>query len=175
MDWVLFALAFQQKRNAMPQPALTFITGATGFVGAAVARCLLEKGHRLRALTRAGNDRRNIAGLDIEIVEGDLGRARKLSRGAKGCRGAVSCRGRLPDLGARSRRHASYQCRRHACADDRRAGCRGKAHRLHELGRDARHSADRHAGRTKIRRSASAIWSALTSDRNSSPSRKCSA
>ena len=55
----------------MTQP-ITFLTGATGFVGAAVARLLLDKGHTLRVLSRTNNDRRNIEGLDVEIVEGDL-------------------------------------------------------------------------------------------------------
>ena len=50
----------------------TFITGATGFVGSAVARLLLGKGHQLRVLCRANNDRRNLDGLDVELVEGDL-------------------------------------------------------------------------------------------------------
>jgi dihydroflavonol-4-reductase len=52
---------------------LTFITGATGFVGAAVARILIAEGHKLRALVRRGNDRRNLRGLDVELCEGDLG------------------------------------------------------------------------------------------------------
>ncbi len=64
---------------------LTFITGATGFVGAAVARLLLSKGHRLRVLTRPNNDRRNLDGLDIEIVEGDLGHADSYRKGLEGC------------------------------------------------------------------------------------------
>lgn len=59
----------------MTERPLTFITGATGFVGAAVARVLIDKGHRLRVLTRPNNSRRNLEGLtDIEIVEGDLGK-----------------------------------------------------------------------------------------------------
>jgi dihydroflavonol-4-reductase len=49
-----------------------FLTGGTGFVGANLARALLERGWRVRALARAGSDRRNLAGLELEIVGGDL-------------------------------------------------------------------------------------------------------
>ncbi len=48
------------------------VTGATGFVGSAVARGLLARGERVRVLARAGSDRRNLEGLDVEVVEGDL-------------------------------------------------------------------------------------------------------
>jgi len=65
---------------------LTFITGATGFVGAAVARLLLDKGHRLRVLSRPNNDRRNLEGLkDFEIVEGDLTKPETYREALKGC------------------------------------------------------------------------------------------
>jgi dihydroflavonol-4-reductase len=48
------------------------VTGATGFIGSAVARQLLARGEAVRVIARAGGDRRNLAGLPIEIVEGDL-------------------------------------------------------------------------------------------------------
>lgn len=48
------------------------VTGATGFVGSAVARSLLARGETVRVLARAGGDRRNLEGLTIDIVEGDL-------------------------------------------------------------------------------------------------------
>ncbi len=48
------------------------VTGGTGFVGAAVVRALLAEGRAVRALVRPGSDRRNLDGLDIETVEGDL-------------------------------------------------------------------------------------------------------
>ena len=50
----------------------TLVTGATGFVGSAVVRQLFRRGEAVRVLARAGGDRRNLIGLDVEIVEGDL-------------------------------------------------------------------------------------------------------
>ncbi len=67
----------------------TLVTGATGFVGSAVARVLAARGHRLRLLVRRGGDRRNIAGLEAELAEGDLTDAASLARAADGCRTLV--------------------------------------------------------------------------------------
>jgi len=50
----------------------TFITGASGFVGSAVLRLLIEEGHTVVALVRPSSDRSNLAGLPAEIVTGDL-------------------------------------------------------------------------------------------------------
>jgi len=65
---------------------MTLITGATGFVGSAVLRHLLTSGHEVRALARVGSDRRNLNGLDVEIVEGDLGDPATLRRAVAGCK-----------------------------------------------------------------------------------------
>jgi len=62
-----------------------FITGATGFIGASMVRELLKEGHTVRALARPGSDRRNLAGLDVEVWEGDLGNRQSLARGVAGC------------------------------------------------------------------------------------------
>ena len=51
---------------------MVLITGASGFVGAAVARCLLRAGYDVRAVLRPTSPRDNLAGLKVEIVEGDL-------------------------------------------------------------------------------------------------------
>jgi len=65
---------------------ITLVTGATGFVGAAVARNLAQKGHKLRLLVRPGSDRRNLAGLPAELVEGDLAAPETLIPAVAGCR-----------------------------------------------------------------------------------------
>ncbi len=67
----------------------TLVTGATGFVGSAVARALAARGHELRLLTRASSDRSNLAGLDAEVVVGDLTDPASLDRAAAGCRYVV--------------------------------------------------------------------------------------
>jgi dihydroflavonol-4-reductase len=48
------------------------VTGGTGFVGANVVRELLREDATVRVLARPGSDRRALAGLPVEIVEGDL-------------------------------------------------------------------------------------------------------
>jgi dihydroflavonol-4-reductase len=67
----------------------TLVTGATGFVGSAVARTLAARGHDLRLLTRASSDRRNLAGLQAEVVTGDLTDTQSLQRAAAGCKFVV--------------------------------------------------------------------------------------
>ncbi len=64
---------------------ISLVTGATGFVGSAVVRCLLAAGHKVRALARAESDRRNLAGLQVEIAEGDLNDAQSLLSATAGC------------------------------------------------------------------------------------------
>ena len=65
------------------------LTGATGFVGSAVARALLAAGYRVRALVRASAVRTNLAGLDVETVEGDLRDARAIALAMIGMRYVV--------------------------------------------------------------------------------------
>ncbi|MBT6095560.1 MAG: NAD-dependent epimerase/dehydratase family protein [Rhodospirillaceae bacterium] len=66
---------------------MIFVTGASGFVGAAVVRALLARGERVRVLMRPTSDHRNIEGLDVEIAEGDLLAPDRLAPALDGCRG----------------------------------------------------------------------------------------
>jgi len=65
---------------------VAFLTGATGFVGSAVARKLLSEGLAVRALVRRGSNRSNLEGLDLNLVEGDIRDAELLHRVVHGVR-----------------------------------------------------------------------------------------
>jgi dihydroflavonol-4-reductase len=67
-----------------------FLTGGTGFVGANLARALLDAGWSVRALARPGSDRRNLDGLPLAIVEGDL-TDRHLARKIDGSEAVFHC------------------------------------------------------------------------------------
>src|SRR5438128_3959435 len=60
------------------------VTGGTGFVGAKVVRELLAQRRRVRVLARPRGDRRALAGLDVEICEGDLLDPASVQRAVKG-------------------------------------------------------------------------------------------
>lgn len=63
------------------------VTGATGFVGAAVARALERAGWQVRVLVRSGSDRSNVQSLAAQVVEGDLADSNSLERALDGCAG----------------------------------------------------------------------------------------
>ncbi|WP_206996498.1 hopanoid-associated sugar epimerase [Trinickia mobilis] len=51
---------------------LVLVTGASGFVGSAVARIAQQKGFAVRVLVRATSPRQNLEDLDAEIAVGDM-------------------------------------------------------------------------------------------------------
>src|ERR1041385_963180 len=62
-----------------------FVTGASGFIGANLVHELRARGHRVKALLRAGSDRRGLAGAEVEQVEGDVNDAASLKKALEGC------------------------------------------------------------------------------------------
>jgi dihydroflavonol-4-reductase len=65
---------------------LVFVTGASGFVGSAVARRLKDKGFRLRLAVRASSRRDNLEGLDADVVVADIKDRAALEKAMAGCR-----------------------------------------------------------------------------------------
>ena len=62
-----------------------FVTGASGFVGSAVVRSLLERGASVAALVRPTSDLRNLASLDVDLVRGDLRDLKPLADSIQDC------------------------------------------------------------------------------------------
>jgi dihydroflavonol-4-reductase len=62
------------------------VTGATGFIGGAVARALLAAGIEVRVLVRRDADRRNLEGLKVEQAFGDVRDRDSLRQALTGCR-----------------------------------------------------------------------------------------
>lgn len=70
----------------MSQQQKILITGASGFVGSAVARTLVDAGYAVRALVRAASPRVHLAGLHLEFFEGDLRDRSSVARAVAGVR-----------------------------------------------------------------------------------------
>jgi dihydroflavonol-4-reductase len=63
----------------------TFVTGATGYIGSAVVRQLLETGKTVRCLVRETSSLKNLEGLDVETAYGDIRDMDSLRRALDGC------------------------------------------------------------------------------------------
>lgn len=48
------------------------VTGSTGFIGSAITRELIKDGQEVKVLVRKNSNTRNIEGLDVEKVYGDI-------------------------------------------------------------------------------------------------------
>jgi nucleoside-diphosphate-sugar epimerase len=73
------------------------ITGATGFIGAHLAKRLVREGHAVRCLVRDGSDTSRIAGLDVELTPGDLRSAPSLAEATRDCRYVFHCAALVSD------------------------------------------------------------------------------
>lgn len=70
----------------MAQGDLVLVTGATGFVGAAVAKAAVSAGYRVRVTARHGSPKNNISDLGAEIVYLDLADPASFPGALAGCR-----------------------------------------------------------------------------------------
>jgi dihydroflavonol-4-reductase len=68
---------------------VVLLTGASGFVGSAIARALASAGYPVRALVRPPGARANVAGVALDIVEGDIRDAGAIARAMDGARYVV--------------------------------------------------------------------------------------
>ena len=69
------------------------VTGANGLIGSHIVRSLLKRDYAVRALVREGADLRNLDGLNVELVRGDLLKAGSIVDAATGCKAIIHTAG----------------------------------------------------------------------------------
>jgi acetylornithine/succinyldiaminopimelate/putrescine aminotransferase/nucleoside-diphosphate-sugar epimerase len=70
---------------------ICLVTGASGFIGGALAARLAQEGRAVRCLVRESSDISRLESLDVEIVVGDLRSERSLARAVAGCDCVLHC------------------------------------------------------------------------------------
>ena len=123
---------------ALTQHEGALVTGATGFVGSAVARALIRAGWQVRALARSGSDRRNLRQLPVEIAIGDLLDEASIREALRACDALfhVAADYRLGTAHAQQLYQTNVEGTRNAL--DAAARMRNRPYRLHEQRRHRR-------------------------------------
>ena len=67
------------------KPRKVLVTGATGHIGSTLCRALLQSGMEVRALVRPTSERDALAGLELDVVEGDVLDQRSFVEAATDC------------------------------------------------------------------------------------------
>jgi nucleoside-diphosphate-sugar epimerase len=78
---------------------MVLVTGASGFLGGALAAALVARGDRVRVLLRATSDAWRLDGLDVERVEGNVQEARSLRTAMDGVETVFHAAGMLGQPG----------------------------------------------------------------------------
>ncbi len=109
-------------RGAGERPTV-LVTGATGFLGSHLATALVERGYRVRALSRRTSGLDALERLGVEVVRGDLADVRSLVRAASGVAVVFHAAGRVSDWGPRDTfLRANAEGTRNVVASCREAG-----------------------------------------------------
>ena len=75
--------------TAAAEPVM--LTGATGFLGSAIALALHAAGHPVRALLRPATPRDVLAGVPVEPAPGDLTDPASVAAAVRGCGAVIHC------------------------------------------------------------------------------------
>ena len=71
--------------RAMASSGTAAVTGATGFIGSAVVRKLLEQKRSVRCLVEPGANTANLEGLPVESITCDVTDYAKMKKSLEGC------------------------------------------------------------------------------------------
>ncbi|HTJ67162.1 MAG TPA: aminotransferase class I/II-fold pyridoxal phosphate-dependent enzyme [Actinospica sp.] len=96
------------RTSSQPRPAPSrardeecdvLVAGASGFIGGHLVRRLTDRGHRVRALIRAGSDQTGLADTSAQLHIGSLDDVESLRRATAGVRQVYNCTGKSADWG----------------------------------------------------------------------------
>jgi dihydroflavonol-4-reductase len=65
---------------------MNLVTGASGFIGGRIVHALCRRGEKVRIFARSGANLKGLAGLDYQLITGDILDESGLEKAAKGCR-----------------------------------------------------------------------------------------
>jgi dihydroflavonol-4-reductase len=72
---------------------IILVTGANGFIGSHVVRSLLKRDYQVRVFVRPNANMRNLDGLNVEVVHGDLLKPASVIDAAAGCKAIIHAAG----------------------------------------------------------------------------------